>query len=166
MNEVLTSPTYLPFPMLFISLCWSEFPSVSFFFCLKNSLSISPSDELWSLLSETVFISPLFGRIFPLYMEIWVDSFFFWYLKTLCYCFWWEGSHHSYYCFPLAFKKDFPRTSLVAQWLGIHLSMQGTRVRALAREDPTCRVATKPVCHNYWACALEPACHNYWSPRT
>ena len=30
--------------------------------------------------------------------------------------------------------------------------MQGTRVRALVREDPTCRGATKPVCHDYWAC--------------
>ena len=37
--------------------------------------------------------------------------------------------------------------------------MQGT-VRALVREDPTCRGATKPVRHNYWACALEPATHN------
>ena len=43
--------------------------------------------------------------------------------------------------------------------------MQGTRVRALVREDPTCQGATKPVRHNYWACALEPASHNYWSPR-
>ena len=34
--------------------------------------------------------------------------------------------------------------------------MQGTRVRALLQEDPTCRGATKPVRHNYWACALEP----------
>ena len=39
--------------------------------------------------------------------------------------------------------------------------MQGTRVWALVREDPTCRRATKPVRHNYWACALEPASHNY-----
>ena len=23
--------------------------------------------------------------------------------------------------------------------------------------------ATKPVHHNYWACALEPVCHNYWA---
>ena len=38
--------------------------------------------------------------------------------------------------------------SLVVQWLRIHLPMQGTRVRALVREDPTCRGATKPVCHN------------------
>ena len=29
-------------------------------------------------------------------------------------------------------------TSVVAQWLRIHLPMQGTRVRALVREDPTC----------------------------
>ena len=41
------------------------------------------------------------------------------------------------------------RTSLVAQWLRIRLPMQGTRVRALVREDPTCRGATKPVHHNY-----------------
>ena len=53
--------------------------------------------------------------------------------------------------------------SLVAQWLRIHLPMQGTRVRALVREDPTCCGATKPVRHNYWACALEPASHNYWA---
>ena len=52
-------------------------------------------------------------------------------------------------------------TSLVAQWLRICLPMQGTRVQALVREDPTCRRATKPMCHNYWACALEPASHNY-----
>ena len=39
--------------------------------------------------------------------------------------------------------------SLVMQWLRIHLPMQGTR--ALVQEDPTCRGATKPVCHNYWA---------------
>ena len=41
--------------------------------------------------------------------------------------------------------------------------MQGTRVRALVREDPTHCGATKPVHHNYWACALEPASHNYWA---
>ena len=40
-------------------------------------------------------------------------------------------------------------TSLVAQWLRIHLPMQGTRVRALVWEDPTCRGATKPTRHNY-----------------
>ena len=39
--------------------------------------------------------------------------------------------------------------SLVEQWLRIRLPMQGTRVRALVQEDPTCRGATKPVRHNY-----------------
>ena len=39
--------------------------------------------------------------------------------------------------------------SLVAQWLRIRLPMQGTRARALVREEPTCRGATKPVRHNY-----------------
>ena len=41
------------------------------------------------------------------------------------------------------------RASLVAQWLRICLPMQGTRVRALVWEDPTCRGATRPVSHNY-----------------
>ena len=53
--------------------------------------------------------------------------------------------------------------SLVAQWLRICLSMQGTWVWALVREDPTCRGAGKPVRHNYRACALEPTSHNYWA---
>ena len=29
--------------------------------------------------------------------------------------------------------------------------MQGTQVQSLVREDPTCRGATKPANHNYWA---------------
>ena len=49
-------------------------------------------------------------------------------------------------------NKDL-RASLVAQWLRIRLPMRGTRVRALVWEDPTCRGATGPVSHNYWACA-------------
>ena len=57
------------------------------------------------------------------------------------------------------------RASLVAQWLRIRLPMQGTRVRAPVREGLTCCGATKPMHHNYWACALEPASHNCWSPR-
>ena len=60
-------------------------------------------------------------------------------------------------------KKKLSGTSLVVQWLRICLPMQGTRVRALVREDPTCRRASKPVYHNYWACTLEPANHNYWA---
>ena len=39
--------------------------------------------------------------------------------------------------------------SLVAQWLRIRLPLQGTQVRALVQEDPTCRGATKPVRHIY-----------------
>ena len=43
--------------------------------------------------------------------------------------------------------------SLVTQWLRVCLPMQGTWVRALVWEDPTCRGATRPMCHKYWACA-------------
>ena len=41
------------------------------------------------------------------------------------------------------------RASLVAQWIRILLPMQGTWVRALVWEDPTCCGATKPMLHNY-----------------
>ena len=46
-------------------------------------------------------------------------------------------------------KKILARASLVAQWLRIRLPMQGTRVRALVWEDPTCHGANRPVSHNY-----------------
>ena len=42
-------------------------------------------------------------------------------------------------------------TSRVAQWLRIHLPMQGTQVPSLVWEDLTCCRATKPVRHNYWS---------------
>ena len=39
--------------------------------------------------------------------------------------------------------------SLVAQGLRIRLPRQGTWVRSLVWEDPTCCGATKPMHHNY-----------------
>ena len=47
-----------------------------------------------------------------------------------------------------AFKTNAKGASLVAQWLRICLLMQGTRVRALVWEDPTCHGAAGPVSHN------------------
>ena len=47
------------------------------------------------------------------------------------------------------YLKSQAGASLVAQWLRICLPMQGTRVRALVWEDPTCRGAAGPVSHNY-----------------
>ena len=41
------------------------------------------------------------------------------------------------------FVKQILGTSLVVQWLRIHLPMQGTRVLSLVWEDPTCLGATK-----------------------
>ena len=40
-------------------------------------------------------------------------------------------------------------TCLMVQWVEICLSMQGTQVPSLVREDPTSLGATKLVCHNY-----------------
>ena len=39
--------------------------------------------------------------------------------------------------------------SLVVQWLGIYLPMQGTQVQSLIQEDPMSCKATKPMRHNY-----------------
>ena len=66
-------------------------------------------------------------------------------------------------CVCVYYKNYWLWASLVAQWLRICLPRQGTWVWALVREDPTQWGAFKPVCHNYWACALEPASHNYWA---
>ena len=56
------------------------------------------------------------------------------------------------FCQLIQLKIEQPGASLVVQWLRIRLPMQGTRVRALVWEDPTCCGATGPVSHNYWAC--------------
>ena len=39
--------------------------------------------------------------------------------------------------------------SLVAQWLRVHLLIQGTWVRAPVREDLTCHGAARPVSHGH-----------------
>ena len=54
----------------------------------------------------------------------------------------------NYTSIKLLFKKR-KRASLIVQWLRIRLPMQGTRVRAVVWEDPTCRRAMKPVGYNY-----------------
>ena len=63
----------------------------------------------------------------------------------------WEISLPSpqFSCGPYIALNEALWASLVAQWLGICLPTQETRVRALVREDSTCRGATKPVRHNY-----------------
>ena len=46
-------------------------------------------------------------------------------------------------------------TSLVVQCLRIHLPIWETWVQSLVQENSTCHRATKPMCHNYWAHALQ-----------
>ena len=50
-------------------------------------------------------------------------------------------------------SQDFPGGAVVKNLP----ANAGDWVQALVREDPKCCGATKPVHHNYWACALEPA---------
>ena len=54
----------------------------------------------------------------------------------------WKDSRFSH-------KETPVRASLVAQWLRICLPVQGTQIRSLVPEDPTCCGAAKPVGHNY-----------------
>ena len=56
------------------------------------------------------------------------------------------------------------RLSLVAHWKRIRLPMQETWVWSLTGEDSTCHGRTKPMCYNYWACAVEPGNCRYWVP--
>ena len=60
----------------------------------------------------------------------------------------------------IVFKKYRDRTSLMVQWLRIHLSMQGTQVQSLIREDPICYGATEPVpnCWVHVVQLLKPEC--------
>ena len=53
------------------------------------------------------------------------------------------GSSYSY----LTSKTKGGASPLVS-WLRIQLAMQGTRVRSLAREDPTCHGAPEPGHHD------------------
>ena len=47
------------------------------------------------------------------------------------------------------FLKFENRTSLVVQWLRIHLPKEGTRVQSLVQQDSTYYGATEPVSYNY-----------------
>ena len=66
---------------------------------------------------------------------------------------WW----HTHYLHPQIFFSIFVnppsklpcQASLVAQWIRIHLPVQGTQVQSLVQEDSTCCRATMPACHNY-----------------
>ena len=59
---------------------------------------------------------------------------------------------------PFKSKIGISGASLVAQWLRIRLPMQRTRVRALVREDPTCRGTTKPVSLRVWSLRIWSLC--------
>ena len=58
-------------------------------------------------------------------------------------------------------KKSLFGTSLLVQWLRIHLPKQGTQVQFLVQEDSACLSATKPL-HSYWAHTLETTGCDYW----
>ena len=61
------------------------------------------------------------------------------------------------------YRKVISRAFLVVQWLKNHLSMQGTQVQFLVREDATSHRENQPTDHNYWACVLGAGGHNCWA---
>ena len=56
-------------------------------------------------------------------------------------------------------EEGFPGGSMVKNLLPV----QKIQVWSLVQADPTCCTATKPMCHNYWACALELGDRNCWT---
>ena len=52
-------------------------------------------------------------------------------------------SEFHFLSFTIANNSDSMGTTLVAERIRIHFPMQGTRVRSLVREDPTCQAAAK-----------------------
>ena len=51
----------------------------------------------------------------------------------------------------------------MTQLLRIHLPVQETWVLSLIWENPTCHAASKPMHHNYRACALESGSCKCWA---
>ena len=146
----------------FVYLLWGNiyssllpiFESIGFFLLLScgSSLHILDSNPFSGILLAVLFHGLPFHFVDSVFWctEVFKfnSSIFLFFLCCLCFC-----------CTSRAWV--IWGTSLVAQWLRIRLPMQRTPVRALVQEDPTCRGATKPVHHNYWACTpqlLKPAC--------
>ena len=111
-------------------------------------------NQLWKHL--WMFIEPLLWRHWWSLYKV-AKSYFLSAFKNLTFL--WERKVPKEIVMPVIIMWQWG--SLVVQWLRICLPMQGTWVRALVRDDPTCCGATKPLHHNYWACALEPTSHNY-----
>ena len=116
---------------LFLLLQWEQYFQVRRRLQLQN-WQLKFYFNIFSLYSSSMpfFLHHICGKRINLFMAVWNKFILIWNkLKILA------------------------GASLVAQWLRICLLMQGTRVRALVWEDLTCRRATGPVSHNYWACA-------------
>ena len=92
--------------------------------------------------SSSYFVEDFYIYVYEVYYP--VVSFF----GDIFVWLWYQGNKIFNYEFNFI-NKYRARASLVVQWLRICLPMQGTWVRGLVREDPTCHGATKPVCHNY-----------------
>ena len=58
------------------------------------------------------------------------------------------------------------QSALVVQCMGVCLSLQGTQIPSLAREDSTTCIATEPVPQGCRAFTLGPKRCNAWSPPT
>ena len=68
----------------------------------------------------------------------------------------WQNTH----CFQKQIE-DFPGGAVVK-----NLPVNAGNTGLSPGPEQLSHGATKPMCRNYWACALQPMCHNYWSPCT
>ena len=75
----------------------------------------------------------------------------------------WNACFSNFGVFYLLLKKfqcylseEQDRSSLVVQWLRIHLPVERMWVQYLVWEDPTCHEAAKPAHHDYWDSVVSP----------
>ena len=128
---------------------WSVYiPENKYTFCISEMVAMVRAESVWMWTSKTLLQAPWHSHV-PTRVALSVASDHgagflpqdlcmrhFFLLRVLFL--------HSI----VSIKSVRHGASLVAQWLRICLLMQGTRVRALVWEDPTCRRATRPVSHN------------------
>ena len=119
--------------------------------CVGSGLSFWSVNLFWGFFF--FFFYMMWGNVLTSLFNVSRSSF----PSTTC----WRDCLFSIVYSCLLCPRDF-WTSLVVQWLRIHLPMQRTRVQFLVEELRSCHGATKAMSHNYWTCALEPACCSSW----
>ena len=100
-----------------------------------------------------------FGKMSLQIPSLHFNCFFFFFFCCWCWVVWVPYMFWILAPYSIQDLQDF----LVVHCIGICLPMQGSWVLSLVWKDSTCRGATKPRYHNYWAPALGSASRSCWA---